>query len=488
VLGIVLAAHLLLPLLAEAPRVSRTKSDYAFFLTDRPQTPRRLVALLHPEALGTPLRGTYPPTELWEDSAYFGIIPLVLAVTGCVLGWRRRDTPFLAGSFAACLLLSFDSPILHTVYVIVPGFSLFREPGRFFFMAAFFGMALAGIGLQECVERLRQGRWNRRAPVVLATVLIALIAVEGAWYACRYVRMIPQEDILPGGDAAKVLAQDRGLFRIANAPRSSLNYGWAAHLGLQLATGYDPYNYRYYQAYFDILRFGELHPARGRVWVDLTAVSRPDLLDALNVKYLVLRPGVGVGTGRFPLVARLKDQQLFSLYSGFSRGDLEIRRNRSALRRVFFPKSIRVTADERQAVEIVKAVDLHDVAVIEAKAAPNAEAPQPGDAMRISEAYGGKLRFQTRTSGPRFAVISEIWNPGWQARIDGQPVPLYKTNIALLGLPVPGGEHTVELDFRPELWGLGIAFSTCGVVALSVLSVLALRRRVTGSSSANRGT
>jgi len=486
-LGVMLSAYLFLPLLAEAPRVSRSQPSYEFFLTDRPQTPVRLLTLFYPEALGTPLNDTYPEMELWEDVAYFGIVPLVLAAIGGVLGRKRRDTRFLVGAFIASLLLSFDSPFLRAVYLSVPGFSLFREPGRFFFMAAFFGITLAGVGLQECVERMPKGKHSVRAASVLAIPLIALVAIEGSFYARRYLRMVPQVDILPGGDLADFFAQDRSLFRVANAPRSSLNYGWAAHLHIQLATGFDPYNYRYYQTYFDILRFGEPQPARARVWADLTGISRPELLDALNVKYLVLRPGVQVDEERFPLVQRLQSQRLFDFYQGFVRGDLEIRRNRFALMRVFFPKILRLAVNEAEAVEVVKGADLHETAVVEAQDVGEVEPPQPGEAMKISETWGGHLKFETRTTGPRFAVVSEVWNPGWRARIDSRPADLHKTDIALLGIRVPGGEHTIELEFRPVLWRFGLALTGCGAAVCIAALLFAIRRRIAKAVTRRKG-
>ena len=50
---------------------------------------QHLATFLHPEILGTPLNDSYPDKELWEDVAYFGAIPEMLALVGAIAGVGR---------------------------------------------------------------------------------------------------------------------------------------------------------------------------------------------------------------------------------------------------------------------------------------------------------------------------------------------------------------------------------------------------------------
>jgi hypothetical protein len=75
----------------------------------------------------------------------------------------------------------------------------------------------------------------------------------------------------------------------------------------------------------------------------------------------------------------------------------------------------------------------------------------------------------TETTGSHLLVFSQIYYPGWQARIDGRPVTLLRTNVVQQGLVVPPGNHTVELVFRPASFYLGLVIS--GAALLLCLGV-----------------
>jgi uncharacterized membrane protein YfhO len=44
-------------------------------------------------------------------------------------------------------------------------------------------------------------------------------------------------------------------------------------------------------------------------------------------------------------------------------------------------------------------------------------------------------------------VISDTYTAGWRAAVDGTSAPIYPTNLALRGIPVPKGTHTVVLTY-----------------------------------------
>jgi hypothetical protein len=49
----------------------------------------------------------------------------------------------------------------------------------------------------------------------------------------------------------------------------------------------------------------------------------------------------------------------------------------------------------------------------------------------------------------RFLVVNELFFPGWSARADGKPVPIYPTNAVMRGVVVPGGATSIEFDYTP---------------------------------------
>ncbi len=53
-------------------------------------------------------------------------------------------------------------------------------------------------------------------------------------------------------------------------------------------------------------------------------------------------------------------------------------------------------------------------------------------------------------------VVSQMWYPGWQVWVDGQPAgaPL-RVDYAFQGVALPSGAHQVELRFTPPFWRWG---------------------------------
>lgn len=481
ILAVGLSAYLLLPLAAESPLVSRSRTTYEFFLSDHASTPLRLATFLFPEVLGTPLDGSSEGGEIWEDVAYFGLIPLLLSAAGVVLGWRRPNTKYLTACFVSTVLLSMDSPALRLLYDWLPGFSLFRIPGRFLFLSTFFGIALAGIGLEEVIGRLRRKTGGARVGPAVAAALIALMAAEGSGYARRYLTMVPQGLAAPTTEYQRYLGEDSTLFRVAPILRSTVNHGWAAAMGLQLITGYDSFNYRHYNEYFDLMRWGRIRHTDARVWNELRPeqgegfprpVTRSDMLDVLNVKYLISPTPLTSRDGRFELVRLFPAQPMFALYQGARRADLYLYKNRHFLPRAFWADRVIVAEGAGADVSTVQQTDISAVAIVDRKieGLPAVSRPAaPAGAAEISEARNGYLAIETGNPAWGYLVISEIWHPGWRAQLDGKEAPLYRTNLALLGLAVPPGAHRLVLEFRPLMWKEGITISIASVLALIFL-------------------
>jgi hypothetical protein len=60
-----------------------------------------------------------------------------------------------------------------------------------------------------------------------------------------------------------------------------------------------------------------------------------------------------------------------------------------------------------------------------------------------------QLEIQVQAAAGGVLVLSEVFYPGWQAKLDGEPVPLFRADAALRALCVPAGEHQITLIFRP---------------------------------------
>jgi hypothetical protein len=63
--------------------------------------------------------------------------------------------------------------------------------------------------------------------------------------------------------------------------------------------------------------------------------------------------------------------------------------------------------------------------------------------------------------------------PGWRATIDGRPVAVTPFAQIMIQLSVPAGRHTVELQYWPKSFSIGIVLALCAAVGLAALLIVA---------------
>jgi len=106
----------------------------------------------------------------------------------------------------------------------------------------------------------------------------------------------------------------------------------------------------------------------------------------------------------------------------------------------------------------------------------------PGTA-RVAILRHESSSIEVSVEAPRsgYLVLSEIYYPGWRARVDGRPAPVERADFCLRAVAVPAGSRRVELwlddsSFRLGLW---IAAATVVViVAMAAMQFASMRRRI----------
>ena len=235
-LAVGVAAPLLISLVTDRELITRSSADYAFFLGEHHLQPNHLLTFLYPEWLGTPVAGSYPGDELWEDVAYFGLIPLILAFVGVVIGWARLTTRWLVAAAAICLLLAADTPIGRSFFDWLPFYALFFQPNRFLFFVSLSGIALAGIAVDELLLRWRVTRPRKWVVVAACVGVILVMTAEGSYYARRYVTMRPRSEVIPRTSLCRFLRQRFQHF--PNRPRGALDHQLRLGRPHELAVGH----------------------------------------------------------------------------------------------------------------------------------------------------------------------------------------------------------------------------------------------------------
>lgn len=272
----------------------------------------------------------------------------------------------------------------------------------------------------------------------------------------------PEQNVFRKTDAVDFLHQDKGAFRIVDLSGGRLPANWWAYHFIENVHGYSSAKIRVYQDMLDVAGPG---PGREPVPGNSMIVN-PFLWDLLNVKYIVSDRPVFQGV-----------QPAFQSSNG-----LLIYQNMTALPRAWFVDTVKVEADRRKTLEMLRDATFNPRTTAYVEADVNKIIAADSTAtVKITGKSNQKLTLTTTTSADAFMVVSEVYYPEWQCTIDGAPVETAKTNFLLRGVVVPAGTHTVEFTFSSPAFEQGrtISMASNGAAILIGLAGLFMwyRRR-----------
>ena len=445
-----------------------------------------------------------------ERMTYFGLVVLVLAVAGVKLKWntQRRRSVWLLGVIGVgfVLALGIHTP-LYSFVTELPGSTLLRVPARAWFMVTFAVAILSGLGADGLISW--NGQAKRRSTLLAITIglfaalfgllgafltqslsllllgilvpaslalimlrvqhrlaaqrfalfallLVAFDLVTLAWALYRPVTVA--EAFADGQELARWLAEQPGLFR-AYSPSYSVPQQVGQQYQLQLADGIDPLQLRRYVQFMQLASgvgewgYSVTLPAFLGAQTDeeirsaLTTIKPdPALLGLLNVKYIDAAFAIDLPA--------LRERARF--------GSTYIYENLQAQPRAFVVGQVDVAANVDEALQWLTANDVSRAAVIEGLPYGFRVAAEPHEAP-IDEWSADHIR--VHATGPGWLVLSEVAAPDWIARLDGQAVDIFITDVTLRGIYVPWGDHTIEFEYQPRRVYAGVAISVLSMIA-----------------------
>lgn len=178
------------------------------------------------------------------------------------------------------------------------------------------------------------------------------------------------------------------------------------------------------------------------------------LLRVLNTKYITYQPGLNI-----PGITPVFNSNAGVVY--------EIN---EVLPKAFFVDSTVVAESPQEAYALLfpDQMDFSTTAIVE-NYTPEIR-PDSSSSVTVTYYTGAEMTLEINRSEPGFLVLSEIYYPdGWIAELNGEEIPIYKTNYLLRGFQIPAGSHTLTLDFRPASFYTGIKLSWASLLFQLIL-------------------
>lgn len=151
--------------------------------------------------------------------------------------------------------------------------------------------------------------------------------------------------------------------------------------------------------------------------------------------------------------------------------------NRSALPRAWMVEEVELeragtetTGNEPESSVLDRVLapgfDPRQRAIVSAPAVP---APGPGAASAsvemVEEGYN-RVRLRVDTPAAGLLVVTDVWYPSWEVRIDGGAATLLRANYALRGVAVPAGIHEIEFEYVAAAYRTGRTVESLSILLI----------------------
>ncbi len=480
-----------------------------------------LFTLLAPDFYGNPVTRNDWFGHYAEWSSFVGVVPLLLALFAIVAD-RKKYVLFFASTALVTLLLATPTPLVDLLYlakipvlstsaasriIILFSFSLsvlssfglaalLREwksgtKKRLFLFGAcllaivggiwilILGLnflpadklivakrnfllptALTGGALFLFVLGHRKKEWVGKA---LCAVLLLVVAGDSLRFVSKRMPEDPKELVFPNMSIISALKKNVGIERVAG------------NFGGELAVPYSVSSLEGYDALYPA-RYGELvqsantgevrRPERSVAKVDFHGVHTEKLLALTGARFILQRKSDGrlpwaYPVWEYPYYTKLYEDEHYELYE-----------NHNALPRAFLVSSYVVLKDKNEIARTLwdEGTDISQQVILEEEPLLS---PEVGTGTVEISAYApNRVVVQTDSTAPKLLFLSDAYDPGWTARVDGEPTPVYRADYAFRAVALAAGPHEVEFVYTPRgfLWGRYLA-----AVAASILVVVFLK-------------
>lgn len=472
-LGAALAAPALLPYLEYHALSSTGAASASLGRWDTSLSPWLPLHLLMPLASGSPalgaevlagLFGLGPESNFIERAAWTGLVPLGFAGLAVMRRRREGEVLFHLGLALFGLLAALGAPPLPWLWKALPGFSSVN-PTRLVLLWSFGVAVLAGLGERE--KPLNWILWPAAAAgglyaikvwvyrgelmpgeTAFAAFVLLLLAAEAAaafwvlrrrdwapWLAGLFC-LIPALDVNPSAAAATFFPATPAVLALKDAAGEGRAFALGRILEPNLGMPF------------------RIRDARGR---DFTTPRRYEEIVTGAAGSFDFYSGAGEVPPNTALLA----------VGAVLTRDGVLRSSAPARRALFVPAARAGSPEEVLAAVRAPGFDPAKLVWLDDGDAPSF--PGVRGLARITADGANSVTVETDSDGPGWLVLLDGWFPGWEATVDGAPVPVRRADYAFRAVQVPAGRSVVRFDYRPSSVGVGLilALLSAGLLSLA---------------------
>ena len=332
-----------------------------------------------------------------------------------------------------------------------------------------FGIALVMVFVAMIFLRLRQAL----STATLAVIVLLLISSDLLVFAYRQNPTVPDEYFYPETPAIKFLKDEmRPYERMAPFDGTFMIPGTQAIYGFNSSFSHALHTQRQRDLIQVFSRGAFVTPTAQIPRSKATDFFSP-LIDLLGIRFITVPYDVDL----FQMDQGLEER--YDLVYA-NQGELKIYENKR-FSAAFLASDVMLVKDEEDVLAMMERSEFNprEVAIIEEALPPEWTAAPGARKDTVSSVtvtgYGREtVAYEVEASQPALLVIPELYHPGWEVSVDGEPARLYRADYIFRGVFVDEGLHEVKFTYRPASFRNGLIitavalFSVAGLVALDV--------------------
>jgi hypothetical protein len=462
-----------------------------------------LFSLGVPSILGVIIPGLHSGAD-----PFIGLVVVSLALLAIAGDWSDRTVRFFAALALGALIFSLgaDAVFHGVVYALIPMVEKARSPASAIVIFHLGAAVLAAYGLDTLRARSEAWIWGRRAVWTLLVLAAVLYTGLGAWAATQPEKAFSHAK--PPGLAMAALAALLLAALLGGWRKRGISFRSTEALLILLmiletgaVTGFY-YRHRDGEGYFlsrmrdntDVARFLYKQPFPIRAEIDRSLIPF-NWGDWFGVDMFEGYCGVTKNVFQYNGENRFRDLFAIGYYIGAKparEGQAEIFHGSNGVNVYANPGdhkrvwAVHQAAQIRSSEALMPALDAPGFdarrQALLLEPAPKLETCDAADTVRLVASDPNRLVIDADLGCRAMIIAGETFAPGWQAKVDGKPAPVYQAYTAVRGVVADAGHHRVEMRYRPASVLVGAIMTACGLLG-ALLFWISTTRTIASSDS-----
>ncbi len=430
---------------------------------------------INPLFYGPPNSYNGPWPNLSEYTYYVGIVPIVCILVLVVYFFLSRISSqlriikvdkdvwfFIFFVIPIFFLISLGSnihPNIHEfLWRFTPFYKSLRFPVRHLFVVSFSASIITGVLVGTIKNKF------------IKLAIVGFLVIDLISFDKHFFRLSDLPTATFDQKLISTLQNDKSLFRVLSdhtvisLVRRDMDLGSASMNKIQTTSDYNSMILSDYYHFIDILNKSPVSSVVNYNVEIPPANPFSYLVDFLNIKYILSDKTADVIgkdiEGKFKLILEGDRYRLYENLTYIPRfvlvGKANIYTDENSLERVLYSDSVDLSK-----TVLLRKDDIKNFTDIK----PNCLSNSNGQVGVVSYRLN-RITLSILSDCNSLLSTSEVFYPGWKARVDGKETFIYKSNVAFRSIYIPKGSHRVEFYYSPDIYYLG------GIVSLISIGIV----------------